>query len=183
MHGVFFVRIDTLTGGVVLTALLLASAPAAAQNNPFVPPQGGISKAQVQAIIRAELAREAQAGGPGAPAGPGGPGAPAGGVAGQMKGGPAGPAGPGGSRAAAAINGLTAAQGSPNGVSTASKDGKGGVGGDSDDPVGQLITGGGQFVGCVSATPVFKDKDGRRAYFTSKELKASNEAKRIARCG
>jgi hypothetical protein len=173
----FVVRIHTLTGGGLVSALLLAAAPAAAQQNPFVPPStGGMSKAQVQAIIRSEIARQAGQGGAAAQGIP-----PAGGVASQMKGGK--PPLPG-SSAAAAINGLSTQQGgAPTGVSTAA-DGRGGKGkGDPNDPISQLVEDGGQFVGCVSATPVFKDKDGRRAYFTSKELKASNEAKRIARCG
>lgn len=170
-------RIYALTGGGLVAALFLSATPAAAQQNPFVPPSsGGMSKAQVQAIIRAEVARQAAQGG--APT----QGAPDGGVASQMKGGK--PALPG-SGAAAAVGALPSqGGGAPTGVSTATTapGGKGGLGG-SDDPVSQLLSDGGSFVGCVSATPVFKDKDGRRAYFTSKELKASNEAKRIARCG
>ena len=50
------------------------------------------------------------------------------------------------------------------------------------DPVSVLLQGGGSFVGCVGKTPVFKDKVGRRAYFTSDELEKSHEARRYARC-
>lgn len=50
------------------------------------------------------------------------------------------------------------------------------------DPVGSLFDAGGTFVGCVGRTPVFRDKAGRRAYFTSEELKNSHEARRFARC-
>lgn len=172
-------RTYALTGGGLVAALLLSSMPAAAQQNPFVPPSsGGLSKAQVQAIIRAEVARQgaqsAAAGGP----------AVQGGVTSQMKGG--GKSALPGSGAAAAVGALPSqGGGAPTGVSTASMGGSSGgkVVSDPSDPVGQLVGDGGQFVGCVSATPVFKDKDGRRAYFTSKELKASNVAKRIARCG
>lgn len=171
-------RTYALTGGGLVAALLLSAMPAAAQQNPFVPPSsGGLSKAQVQAIIRAEVARQgAQSGAPaGAPAADGG-------VTSQMKGGgkPALP----GSGAAAAVGALPSqGGGAPTGVSTATTGAGGRAVADPNDVVGQLVSDGGQFVGCVSATPVFKDKDGRRAYFTSKELKASNVAKRIARCG
>lgn len=173
----FLVRIYALTGGGLVAALLLSTTPVVAQQNPFVPPSsGGLSKAQVQAIIRAEVARQATQGGATAQGGPAG-------VEATMKGGK--PALPG-SGAAAAVGALPSqGGGAPTGVSTATTapGGKGGLDVDANDPVSQLISDGGQFVGCVSATPVFKDKDGRRAYFTSKELKASNEAKRIARCG
>lgn len=133
-----------------------------------------MSKAQVQAIIRAEVARQATAGGGAtAPSAPDG----AGGVATQMK--PTGKSALPGSGAATAVGALPSqGGGAPTGVSTANN-----AGADSSDVITQLLADGGQFVGCVSATPVFKDKDGRRAYFTSKELKASNAAKRIARCG
>lgn len=50
------------------------------------------------------------------------------------------------------------------------------------DPVADLFADGGTFVGCVNKTPVFRDRVGRRAYFTSKELKDSHEARRFARC-
>lgn len=50
------------------------------------------------------------------------------------------------------------------------------------DPVSVLLEAGGAFVGCVGKTPVFKDKVGRRAYFTSEELGNSHEARRYARC-
>lgn len=170
-------RIYALTGGgLVLAAFFLSAMPASAQQNPFVPPSsGGLSKAQVQAIIRAEVARQAASGGGGA--------APSadGSVTSQMKGGGKPPLP--GSGAAAVVGSLpTQGGGAPTGVSTAAG-GRAGGASDPNDVISQLISDGGQFVGCVSATPVFKDKDGRRAYFTSKELKASNAAKRIARCG
>jgi len=175
----FNVRIHTLAGGGLLLGLLLSSTTASAGQNPFVAPSGNISKAQVQAIIRAEIARQAAQAGGAASAQQTAP--VQGGVASQMRG--ARPALPG-SGAAAAIGSLPSqGGGAPTGVSTASGDGKGAASGNPNDPVSVLIAGGGQFVGCVSATPVFKDKDGRRAYFTSKELKTSNEARRIARCG
>lgn len=50
------------------------------------------------------------------------------------------------------------------------------------DPIAELIADEGVFVGCIGNTPVFKDKFGRRAYFTSKEMKESNEARRFTRC-
>ena len=50
------------------------------------------------------------------------------------------------------------------------------------DPVSVLLEAGGSFVGCVGKTPVFKDNVGRRAYFSSEELKNSHEARRYARC-
>lgn len=165
-----------------MAALFLSAMPASAQQNPFVPPSsGGMSKAQVQAIIRAEVARQAAQGGGGAAGAPAADGS----VTSQMKGG--GKAALPGSGAAAAVGALPSqGGGAPTGVSTATTGAGARAGGSSVDPsdvVGQLVSDGGQFVGCVSATPVFKDKDGRRAYFTSKELKASNVAKRIARCG
>ena len=173
----FLVRMYTLTGGGLIAAVLLASTPAMAQRNPFVPPAGGgMSKAQMQALVKAEVARQAAAAQGGTAAG--------GGIAAQMKGAKPGLPGAGAAAAVGALPSQTG--GAPTGVSTASgKNAPAGAlaGGVNDDPVSKLLEGGGQFVGCVSSTPVFKDKDGRRAYFTSKELKASDEAKRIARCG
>jgi len=50
------------------------------------------------------------------------------------------------------------------------------------DPVSQLMSEEGVFVGCVRNTPIFKDKFGRRIYFTTQELKDSDAAKRFTRC-
>ncbi|MFZ3481736.1 hypothetical protein [Sphingomonas sp. 3-13AW] len=167
-------RTYALTGGGLVAALFLSATPAAAQQNPFVPPSsGGLSKAQVQAIIRAEVARQAAQGGATSQQNNAD-----GSVTAHMK----GPKPPLAASGGSAVDGVPTQNGGvPTGVSTAAGGKPGDMGGN--DPVSALLSAGGEFVGCVSATPVFKDKEGRRAYFTSKELKASNEAKRIARCG
>lgn len=172
-------------GCLAMAVIFAASAtPALAQSrNPFVPPSGGLSKKQIEDIVRAEVARNG--GGQSIAPSPQGPqpNAPQGGVAGQLRNGTG--------SAVAAIP--TQGGGQPN-ASTAS-DGRGGPVGATgpggaptalasvDDPVAKVVADGGGFVGCVGSTPVFKDKDGRRAYFTSKELKLSNVARRYARCG
>jgi hypothetical protein len=125
------------------------SSAAIAQNNPFVPPQPSMSRAQIEQIVRQEVAKQQPAGNPGAK--PGAPGAPANAQAGN-----------------GAANNPAAPQ-KPEAPAI--------------DPVAELLKDGGIFVGCVSGTPVFKDKAGRRAYFTTKELRESNEARRFARCG
>lgn len=136
------------------------AAPALAQNNPFLPPSGGLSKAQIEEIVRKEIVKS----GPSTPGLPGAPGATGpGGVQGQMKG----------------VGNLPTQQGGAPNANVASNMPQGPA---PEDVVSKLLTDGGNFVGCVGSTPVFKDKAGRRAYFTSQELRDSNEARRYARC-
>jgi hypothetical protein len=143
----------------VLGALM---APAAlAQSNPFVPPKSSVSKAEIEAMIRQEMLKQAasQKGAPSAP-----------GVEGQMK-------------DQGVMNAPQGKGGTPS-ASTASKEnGKSDVPDiNAPDAVADLLKDGGSFVGCVEGTPIFKDRIGRRAYFTTKELRESNEARRYARC-
>lgn len=123
-----------------------------------------MSRAQIQEIVRQEVDRaKASASKTEASAIPGAPGSP--------------PAGTG-----AAVGKLgTQPGGTPNAnvASTAPQ----GPATPASDAVADLVKDGGIFVGCVGGTPVFKDKSGRRAYFTSKELRESNEARRFTRCG
>ncbi len=147
-------RIVAICSAIALGAV---SAPAAyAQSNPFLPPQQGLSRVQIQEIVKQEVERaRAESGAKGADANaakPGAPGAPN--VNGQPQ--QAGGVAPG------------AAPATPSAPAP--------------DPVADLLKEGGSFVGCVSSTPIFKDKMGRRAYFTTKELRESNEARRFARC-
>ena len=53
---------------------------------------------------------------------------------------------------------------------------------EAEDPVAALISDGGAFVGCARNVPIFRDKVGRRIYFTTKELKDSEATRRYARC-
>jgi hypothetical protein len=153
----------SICSAALLGALL---APAAlAQSNPFVPPQaGGMSRAQIEQIVRSEVERaKMQAGRTGVPTLPGTP---------QNKG----------------VNTLPTQQGGTPNAGVASNAPQGGSAPSSPaapvvDPVADLLKDGGVFVGCVGGTPVFKDRVGRRAYFTTKELRESNEARRFTRCG
>lgn len=136
-------------------------APAAlAQSNPFVPPKSSVSQAEIQAMIRQEMQKQASSQKSSAPVG----------VEGQMK-------DPG-------VANLPQGKGGNPSASTASKEnGKSDVPDiNAPDPVADLLKDGGSFVGCVEGTPIFKDRIGRRAYFTTKELRESNEARRYARC-
>lgn len=140
-----------------------ATAPSAlAQSNPFVPPQAGISRTQIEQIVRQEVERaRLQSGKTATPAVPGG----------------TNPATPGTPATKAAVDGTAQQKDGKPIASTASTAPQG------DDVVADLLKEGGMFVGCVGGTPVFKDKIGRRAYFTTKELRESNEARRYTRCG
>lgn len=152
-----------ICSAVVLGAF--AAPVAYAQSNPFVPPQAGMSRTQIEQIVRQEVerARAQQGGKPGSPS-------------------PQNPAGPGNPNLPRSdVNGLPQQQGGNPSANTAAQ----GAGPQTpaSDPVADLLKDGGVFVGCVGGTPVFKDKIGRRAYFTTKELRESNEARRFTRCG
>lgn len=157
-----------------------------AQSNPFVPPSrgGGLTREQVAEIVKREIeksgssrAKGAASGPNGAsPSGPGVPGNPSvagmpsqpGSAPGGMPGGPKGsPVGPG-----SAVPPQLTANGQVGPTSV----------GMTDDVVATLLSDGGSFVGCAGSTPIFNDKGGRRAYFTSKELRNSHVARRFARC-
>lgn len=151
-----------ICSAVVLGAVL---APAAlAQSNPFVPPQAGMSRTQIEQIVRQEVDRaraQAKAAGTDTPT-----------------------TGPGPNGAKGDVGKLPQQQGGNPSANTASGGGSsGGPATPAVDPVADLLKDGGIFVGCVGGTPVFKDKIGRRAYFTTKELRESNEARRFTRCG
>ena len=75
--------------------------------------------------------------------------------------------------------GLPSQGGAPSGVSTAS-----GAGGSIPEggPVDELLADGGRFIGCADGTPIFSDKEGRRVYFTTRELQRSIAPRRVARC-
>ena len=161
---------------VAASVLVCSPVIAAAQSNPFVPPArgSGLSREEVAEIVRREAAKNGQANqkpatpANGAPAGtanipsqPGGAAAP--GAPGAPGGSPVGP-------------GVPTPPVNANGQMTAMP-----VVVDA-DPIAELLASGGSFVGCVGNTPVFKDKVGRRAYFTTKELRKSNEARRYTRC-
>lgn len=124
---------------------------AMAQNNPFVPPQSGMSRAQIEQIVRQEVERAKQQGGPSS-ANPNTPGVP--------------PPANGNNNTPATTPAAAPAKPAEPTV----------------DAVAELMKAGGVFIGCVGGTPVFKDKIGRRAYFTTKELRESNEARRFTRC-
>lgn len=144
-------------------ALVVAftATPALAQSNPFMPPQAGMSRDQIQSIVRQEI-EKARASQPATPTR-------------NSTGGPA--TSP--SVASAVAN--TAQQ--PGATPSANTASNAAPATPAVDPIGELLKDGGVFVGCVGGTPVFKDKIGRRAYFTTKELRESNEARRFARCG
>ena len=129
-----------------------------AQSNPFVPPQASISKAQIEQMVRQEVERTRVQGGK-----TGAPGANPSGV---------NPSDP------TVRNAVGGAPQQPGGTPVANT----AAAPEGPDPVAELLKDSGMFVGCVSGTPVFKDKLGRRAYFTTKELRESNEARRFARC-
>lgn len=142
-------------GIAALAPLALISGAAMAQSNPFAPQNnGGLTKQQVEEIAR-NAAAQANAQNAGNPA----PGSPTAGVPDQ----PGNPA-----------------SGLPNGSPVGSAGGT--VATEIIDPVSQLMSEEGVFVGCVRNTPIFKDKFGRRVYFTTKELKNSEAAKRFTRC-
>lgn len=159
-----------ICSAVVLGAF---AAPAAlAQSNPFVPPQAGVSRAQIEQIVRQEVERaRAQQGGKSGTSSP------------QPSGNPGTPSGPGNPNPTnPAVNGLPQQQGGTPSANTAARGTAGAAAAEASDPVADILKEGGIFVGCVGGTPVFKDKIGRRAYFTTKELRESNEARRFARC-
>lgn len=161
-----------LACSAVLASALLPGAASAqrTQSNPFMPPSAGVSRDQVQAIIRQEIERSrgGSAGSSTPTRQPGGPGLPpGGGVQSQLR-----PGAPG-------VSGLPQQPGGVPSASTAS----GQPAARAADPVADMLKDGGIFVGCVGGTPVFKDRIGRRAYFTTKELRESNEARRFTRCG
>lgn len=161
---------------IVFTALslMMVSDVAVAQSNPFAPrSNGGLTRAQIEQIARQEYQaqqaqRESEApppveGAPGAPGTPAAPGAPVP-ATGTI---PSQPGGPSGSPiAGSAVSGAA-------GVTAVVEAG---------DPVAALISDGGAFVGCARNVPIFRDKVGRRIYFTTKELKASEATRRYARC-
>jgi hypothetical protein len=153
----------SICSAVVLGALL--SPPVAAQNNPFVRPQSsGLSKAQIEQLVRQQVEASVRQN--------------------RSTTSPS-PVGPNGQPQARPDN-LPQQQGGQPQANTASRAPQGGSSGSpssADDPIANLLKDGGVFVGCVSGTPIFKDKIGRRAYFTTKELRESNEARRFARCG
>lgn len=148
-----------ITSAVVLGSLWASAA--SAQSNPFVPPQSGLSRAQIQELVRQEVER-VKVSQPKPEIGPDGKPLPNANVQSKMNNLPTQPGG------VPAANTAGGPQGQPAAVV---------------DVVADLIKEGGIFVGCVDRTPVFKDKSGRRAYFTTKELRESNEARRFTRCG
>jgi len=155
---------------VFVTTLCLVAAPSAvmAQSNPFLPPSaGGISRQQVEEIVRREVRSAVETSAVSqTPAMPGAPGA---GVPSGM------PVAPGATAGLPSQPGAALAQPNVTGGAMAPAEAPG-------DPVSDLLKDGGSFVGCVGATPIFKDAVGRRVYFTSKELRNSHEARRFARC-
>ncbi len=175
----------------ILCTLAMASAPgialgvvampsvAMAQSNPFTPPSnGGLSRRQVEEMIARQAAQNAsnnngsdQA--PSSPAGPSGSPAVPPGAANGVTGIPSQGAGPG-APSGNPVQGMAGGQVSGGQMVPSSAM--------SEDPVEQLLAEGGSFIGCVGSTPVFADKVGRRAYFTTKELRNSHEARRFARC-
>lgn len=165
MKGEGILRVKTLIACSVAIGVAFSAAPAMAQSNPFMPPQAGMTRDQIQSIVRQEI-EKAKAAQPlptkdGKTPGPNGPN-------GQPT------VGPNGQPVKSQIAGVT-----PPGA-------PGGAPGSAPvivDPVAELLKEGGSFVGCVAGTPVFKDKIGRRAYFTTKELRESNDARRFTRCG
>ena len=163
----------------VVAASVLVCSPviAAAQTNPFVPPTrgAGLSREEVAEIVRREAERnrsaqpQTQTGSPTNPPGsvsdiPSPPGAPGAGA----------PGAPGGSPLAGAGSPIPPvnASGQMNSIPVEVPT----------DPIAELLANGGNFVGCVGNTPVFKDSAGGRAYFTTKERRKSHEARRYARC-
>ena len=144
-----------------MVSLLALTDVAAAQSNPFVPQnQGGLTRRQVEEIVRqqqAEQAAQPQAQQPGQA--PGDPQPATDGIPAQQNGVPGGSP-VAGAAGAAGVTAVIAAE----------------------DPVAVLISEGGSFVGCVRSVPIFRDSVGRRIYFTTKELKASDAIKRYARC-
>lgn len=147
-----------ICSAVALGAFVAPSAMA--QSNPFVPPQSaGMSKAQIEELVRQTVASSAKQ----QPARSNSDGSA--GVTSQMKDG---------------VRGLPTQQGGVPNANVASNMPQGPA---AADPVADLLKDGGSFIGCVGGTPIFKDKIGRRAYFTTKELRESNEARRFTRCG
>jgi len=155
----------SICSAAVLGALL---APAAlAQSNPFMPPQqAGMSKAQIEQLVRQQVEQSVRQQATRTPT------TPTVGPNGQPQVRPDGlPQQTGGQPRANVASNATQGGGTSGGAAQA------------DDPVAVLLKEGGLFVGCVGGTPIFKDKIGRRAYFTTKELRESNEARRLTRCG
>lgn len=146
-----------------MVSLLALSDVAAAQSNPFVPQnQGGLTRRQVEEIVRQQQAEQAAQPAVQQPATPGAPGTPQ-----------------------PATDGLPSeGNGVPGGSPVAGAPGAAGVTAvvAAEDPVAALISEGGSFVGCVRNVPIFRDNVGRRIYFTTKELKESDAIKRYARC-
>jgi len=148
-----------------MVSLLALTDVAAAQSNPFVPQnQGGLTRRQVEEIVRQQQAEQAAQPSAQQPATPGAPGSPqtaTDGIPAQPNGTPGGsPVAGAGVPGAAGVTAVVAAE----------------------DPVAALISEGGSFVGCVRNVPIFRDSVGRRIYFTTSELKASDAIKRYARC-
>lgn len=154
--------------------LVMTPLPVLAQSNPFLPPSNGLSREQIAQIVRAEIARNGGTA-PGAPSTPGAPGAPGAPSAPR----PSTPPTP--QPGVSGIPNQPAGMVPPPGGTTGSVSVTAGRP-DRPDPVADLLREGGQFVGCVGATPLFKDRLGRRAYFTTRELMISHEARRFARC-
>lgn len=151
----------SICSAAMLGALLC---PAASAQNPFVRPQAsGLTKAQIEQIIRQEVQSSVHQ---------------------QRSGTPTSPTGPNGQPVRPdSLNQQKGGVPEANTASRAPQQGAAGATTAADDPVAALLKEGGVFVGCVSGTPIFKDKIGRRAYFTTKELRESNEARRFTRCG
>ena len=149
---------------IVFTALslLMISDVAAAQENPFAPrSNGGLTRAQIEQIARQEYqAQEAQRQSQNPTPAEGSADAPV---------------------APGATDGIPSQAGAPSGSPVAGGSGVTAVV-EAEDPVAALIADGGAFVGCARNVPIFRDKVGRRIYFTTKELKASEATRRYARC-
>ena len=149
---------------IVFTALslLMMSDVAVAQENPFAPKSnGGLTRAQIEQIARQEYqAQEAQRQSQNPTPAEGSADAPV---------------------APGATDGIPSQAGAPSGSPVAGGAGVTAVVA-AEDPVAALIGEGGAFVGCARNVPIFRDKVGRRIYFTTKELKASEATRRYARC-
>lgn len=146
-------RIVSICSAIALGAV---SAPAAyAQSNPFLPPQQSLSRVQIQEIVKQEVERARAENGTKGTSDP--LGAPKPGASGTPN-----------------VNNQPQQAAGPSGAPAPATP--------APDAVADLLKEGGSFIGCVNNTPIFKDKMGRRAYFTTKELRESNEARRFARC-
>ena len=142
---------------LLLASLSLSTAAAAQTRNPFQPaaPGSGLSKAEVQRIVAEEAAKKNGA------AAPGGAGTPSGSPVAPGTG--AIPSQPGGIAPPAAM--ISSEPAVPE-----------------ESAVDKFFEAGGIFVGCVGSKPMFATKGGKRVYFTSKDLRKSNEARHLVRC-